>query len=226
MRKSNKILISAITVFTVVSLGCNLILKAEYDKIDFDDPYYGYSTEMLDPFKYVVLFGTGHGLTQISPGDGFRIRTTLSKQSLGWRIEGDTLTINLGMNMNENNWAPSELAKAKPVVYISAPVISGVSSTGVSCKISGLKNQGFALRQERSRVLLASNSIQNLTAQSSLLSSIEIDPRNSIDSAAISLNDSSSLIAPDSKFKFFELDADESAHLEIPMTLINQISKK
>ena len=207
-------------------LGCNLILKAEYDQIDFDDPFYGYSTEALHPFKYVVLSGTGHGLTQISPGDEFQIRTTLSKQSLGWRIAGDTLWISLGMNMNENNWAPNDLVKANPVAFITAPGISGVYSSGVNCKISGLKNQGFALRQEKSRVLLSNNSIQNLTARASRRSSIEIDPGNSIDSAAIGLNDSSSLIASDGRFKFFELDADESARLEIPMTLINQISKK
>ncbi|MPR31803.1 hypothetical protein [Salmonirosea aquatica] len=226
MQKSNKILISVVSLFTIVTLGCNVILKAQYDKIDFDDPYHGYGTEIVSPFKHVVLSGTGRGLTQILPGREFQIKTTLSERALNWKVEGDTLRVDLARNLNENNWAPNDLSKAEPVAFIIAPRVSGVYSTGVNCKVSDLKNERFTLRQEKSRVLLVNNSIQNLTAQVVLGSSLTIDQKSRIDTAAISLNDSSRLTAADDNFKRFQLQADESAHLELPMSLINIISKK
>lgn len=226
MQKSNKILISVVSLFTIVTLGCNMVLKAQYDKIDFNDPYYGYDTETVGPFKYIVLSGTGRGLTQILPGKKFQIKTTLSERTLNWKVEGDTLRVDLARNLNENNWAPDDLSKANPVTYIIAPRISGVFSIGVNCKVSDLKNQSLTLRQEKSKVLLVNNSIKNLAAQVVLGSSLTIDQKCRIDTAAISLNDSSWLTASDDNFMTFKLNADESAHLELPMSLINKISKK
>ena len=55
MKTSNKLIISLFALLFLAILGSAMVLKAEYDKIDQDDPFYGYTSEVVTGFSAVKL---------------------------------------------------------------------------------------------------------------------------------------------------------------------------
>ena len=94
MKTSNKLLIAIFTLVLFAIIGTNLILKAEYEKIDLHDPFYGYSMEKVEPYKVVALKGNGYGLIQIQQGNIFQVRVKEKhKNQVNWNLKHDTLTL-------------------------------------------------------------------------------------------------------------------------------------
>ncbi len=94
MKTSNALLIAVLVVTGLALTGFNLVLKAEYGKIDFKDPYYGYVLENLPPFKVLRLRGSYSGLAQIQQGKESQIRIReWGKKDVKWQLRGDTLEV-------------------------------------------------------------------------------------------------------------------------------------
>ncbi len=95
--KTSNILLLALFAFIFISMiGYDLGLKRNFDRIDRNDPYHGYSHDTLPPFKYIKLTGKQFGMVQILPGKNFVMRQqNLSgfphRAGLEWKVVGDTL---------------------------------------------------------------------------------------------------------------------------------------
>jgi len=94
MKTSNRLLIALLTVTLAAILSSNLVLKAEYEKIDFKDPFYGYQTAKLPPFKVVKLSGGHAGLIQLQPGTAYEVRVSAKDSNeVKWQVRNDTLEL-------------------------------------------------------------------------------------------------------------------------------------
>lgn len=83
MKPSDKLLAILVSVILITTLGNNLLLSAEYKKIDANDRLRNYKATSSQPIKPIVLKGGGYAHTQIRQGDNFEITTdTLMKTYL------------------------------------------------------------------------------------------------------------------------------------------------
>lgn len=223
MKTSNILLSVVFTMVLIAIVGSNLVLKAEYDKIDKNDPLYGYKTEAVQPFKYVRLEGKAFGLTQIHPGKKFEISALPERRLLDWKVTGDTLIFTykrdweLFVPFSEDNLI------AAPSIYITAPEIKGIMSKNVPFRIQNWKSTEMSVWQEGGALQLNGNHIENLKTQVSSGGILVFQSKNSFGNAEVQVRDSSSFKIEKNNFKSLKASVDSSAHINVPGGMIRSI---
>jgi hypothetical protein len=224
MKTSNILLTCLLAVTLLFIVGSNLVLKAEFDKIDRKDAFYGYKQETVKPFKYVKLQGKQIGITQIQPGTSYEIRFNKDRKLFDWKVIGDTLEMTYKRTWNEQ---PNQHDKLnyKPVVYILAPQISGVTTEKTTSIVKGWKNQNMIIKQSGNVMLLTDNTIHDLSALLTQGGNMKIDSNNRIENSITEVKDSSSFSTDKNIFKSFQAHVDSTGHISLPGDLYRKTLK-
>ncbi len=223
MKTSNILLIAVFSVVLLALLGSNLVLKAEYEKIDKNDPLYGFRTEAVQPFKYIRLEGKAFGLTEIHPGKTFEISATPEKRLLDWKVTGDTLVFTYKRDWELFGPFTEDNLSIAPTIYISAPEIKGITSHNVPFRIKNWKSGEMTVRQEGGALLFSDNSIDNLRTQVSSGGVLVLKSKNTFGDAEVQVRDSSSIKIENDNFKSLKASVDSSAHINIPGSMFRSM---
>ncbi|KQS33773.1 GIN domain-containing protein [Dyadobacter sp. Leaf189] len=223
MKQSNIFLIALFSLTFLVLLGSNLILKAEFNQIDLNDPFYGFRKETVKPFQYVKLGGKTFGLTEINQGDKFEVMASPEKKYYEWKIIGDTLVFNYKREWEQYGPFTEQTFNIAPNFYITAPGIKTITADNVPLRVKNWKKGDLAISMKNGVLLLTDNAIENLDTDVRSGGLIRFGGRNSIGNVNIQLRDSSSLKVEKDTFKSFKADIDTLAHIEIPGKLYEKL---
>ncbi|WP_439555868.1 hypothetical protein [Dyadobacter sp.] len=216
MKQSNIFLIALFSLTFLVLLVSNLILKAEFEQIDRNDPFYGFRKETVKPFKYVKLGGKTFGLTEISQGDKFELMASPEQKYYDWKIKGDTLVFNYKREWEQYGPFTEQTFNIAPNFYITAPGIKTITADNVPLRVKNWKNGDLAISVKNGVLLLSDNAIKNLDTDVSSGGLIKFGGVNSFEKVNIQVRDSSRLKVEKDVFKSFNAEIDSLAHIELP----------
>jgi hypothetical protein len=223
MKTSNILLVLSLSVTLLFGFSSNLVLKAEFDKINPNDPFHGYKKEALQPFKYITLGGKAFGIARIQYGQQYEIRSSVNKELLDWNIVGDTLKVTYRRNWSFDHYNPSDPFRGRPNLYITMPELSEFTSDGVTCIISDLRLDSLKVQQKGNQLLLKDSQIANLSAMLVNHGRIVLDGSNSIGNAVVTASDSSYMSARKDVFRQFRLAADSTTIVSVPGGLLKKM---
>lgn len=229
MKTSNKLLILLFALSIFLMIGSGFSLKAKFEKIDRKDPYFGYSSDLVKPFKYIKLTGNFFGYTQIEPGKKFEVRMSdfrsySNRPDITWKVIGDTLNVNYKTSGQQSSYNGNIFIGA-PHVYIIAPELSGVHSIGLMSKIQGWKNGAFSVEQKGHGVLFSNNHFSDLSINVQSGGNVKIEGQNLLGNTSVLVKDSSNLTADKDVFKTFGMKIDSAAYVSLPGSLVTKTSK-
>lgn len=226
MKTSNILLIVTVSLFFLVTLSSNLVLKSQFDKIDKDDPFYGFSKHQIKPFQYVKLQGRDVGLTEIRQGAVAEIRMITQPKYLRWDYSGDTLILTYTAEANQGYRPRGGTFGSLPSFYVITPTLKGIISDNVRCKVRNYKFEDLLVQQKGDGLLLAGSSIDNLTASVAANGYLKLAQDNQIGTADIVVHDSSALSADKDMFKLFNAKIDSSAYISMPGSMLKKMMKE
>ena len=228
MKTSNLLLLGLLLLLFIAMIGVDLSLKKEFERIDRNDPYYGYSRDSLKPFKYVKLSGSNFTLTQIQPGKQFEIRKSdfeeyTKNSKIEWEVISDTLYVNF---IKSKEYNPSfniyqELNQGVGI-YILAPKLSGINSAEIVCKVNKWPSGDFNVIQSGSGMHLLNNSFDHLDIVSRKRGYVAILDGNRLGNTKVQVRDTSSFRADKDVFKSFQMQADSMTSVTLPGSLLNK----
>lgn len=223
MKTSDKLILGLFLVTLVAILGANLVLKAEFEKIDFSDMFYKYSKESLPPFQVIHLQGQNNRLVQIQPSDNFEIRLSKGEENkMTWEVRGDTLFFSFksaARPFYRNTFS------VPPVAFIMAPSLRAIHFSEVSGKLTGWKENGLIL-QGNGKMLLQDNNLDELSVTIEGGGLLNISAENEIQKAKITVSDTSYLVVQKDIFKIIDINIDEEAHVSLPGGLFYRMTKE
>lgn len=229
MKNSNKLLIILLAVSLFAVIGSGFSLKARFEKLDRNDPYFSYKKESVKPFKHVKMTGNFFGYTQIQPGKTFEIRMAdfrnySIKPKITWTINGDTLHVHYETSEKKSPYN-DKIYWGAPQVLIIAPQLSGVQSNGLTSKIRGWQNGTMSVNQTGYGILFSDNHFDDLFIDLKAGGNLNFEAKNLLGNTKIIVNDTSSLIVDKNIFKSFHLTVDSTAHISLPGSLFGKTSK-
>jgi hypothetical protein len=223
MKTSNILLLATVSLFLLVTLCSNLILKKQFDAIDKNDPYYGFSREPLKPFHYIRLQGKGFGLTEIAPGAKAEVRMITDAKYLEWVASGDTLIVTYKADWNQGYQYRGSTFGARPSVYITTPQLKGIISDNIKCKVSNYKFGDLFVDQKGDGIFLNGSSIEKLTARVRANGYLKLDAKTAIGTADVEVRDSSGLSADKDVFGVLNVKIDSSATISMPGSMLKKM---
>lgn len=226
MKTSNILLIITVSLFFLVTLCSNLVLKNQFDKIDKNDPFYGFSKHQIKPFHYIRMQGKDVGLTEIRQGPVAEIRTITQPKYLRWDVSGDTLILTYTPEGNQGYRPRGGAFGSLPSFYVTAPELKGIISDNIRCKIKNYKFGDLMVQQKGDGLLMTGSSIDNLTARVSANGYLKLDQKNHIGTADIEVRDSSALSADKDMFKLFNAKIDSSAYISMPGSMLKKMMEE
>ncbi|MGM9508140.1 hypothetical protein ACS5NO_10445 [Larkinella sp. GY13] len=226
MKTSNKLLIALFTVGFLTLIGTNLALRAEYDKIDFKNPFHGLSTLTIKPFRVLKLEGnkTGIGLLSVQTGTQFGIHLPdKNKADFTFQSKGDTLIIRY--QAPANSWQSRVYYKfdSSPVAIIMTPALQALYTTRISCILKDIKTEKLSIVQENAGIMLTNSAIENLTVTNEQGSELHTKPTNRVGTALIISRDSSVFKAERDIFGTLALQNDSLATVNVPGGLLKKL---
>lgn len=230
MKKSNILLIALVAFSFLALIGTGLSLKSQFDKIDRNDPYYGFKKTNLENFKYVKLSGNYLGITQIQEGTKAEILINTGKLLDGnpiidWNIDNDTLMVNY-KNENDKKFPFGQyIFSQAPNVYIILPKLSAIVSNGIPTIIQGWNTDSLTIKQKNFAVILRDNTIKHLFTQTEAGAHLVIQDKNTIDHSLINAKDSSIVKIDKDVFKTFQLETDSTVKMNIPQSVIKKMKQ-
>lgn len=226
MKTSNQLLIAFLAIIFIGIISTNMVLKSEFEKIDQQDPFYGYTRENVADFRAIKLQGTFQGLIQIMPGDSFEIRVGRhGKGGMQWEVSNDTLTLS-HPSFTLPQWLNTEQVFHRvPDFYIMTPQLDAVYTRGIICKLSGWQLEKLQLTQEGSKsgITLASSSIADLEVKVSQGSLLHLEKDNRIQQAQMYIRDSSTLLTQQQSIDSLDLQVDSTAYVKLPGNLFSKL---
>lgn len=225
MKNSNKLIVGLLIAMILGIFSTNLVLKAEFDKINFKDIYHNYSQESLPSFKAVRLEGSYGGLFQIQQGNESEIRILDGNiNHLKWHVSGDTLILFYNNDWKPYNYRPGDAFNFAPTAFITSPHLQSLYAKGVNCKITGWEEMEWDLKQEgnNSGMLLSDNEIEKLSVNLEQGGLLAIGSRNDIKNANFHIQDTSSFVIEKDVFKTLVIKSDSSASIKIPGSLYHK----
>lgn len=226
MKKSNKLLLS-LAIFTFVAiLGSNLILKAEYEKFDFNDIFYGYAKASVPPFSVVKIKGNYAGLVQMQPSRDFEIRIQdASENDVEWQVYGDTLELFYHRVGNVHHYNPEYAFTFSPAAFVMAPSLRAVFVVDGAVKISGFEQDKLTTQQSgpKSGLLLTNNTFTSLESKVNGGGYLKITAQNQIRHAQLNMLDTSSLDLGKDIISSLNITADSNASVKIPGALFERV---
>jgi hypothetical protein len=224
MKASNIITIILLAMVFVAIVGSNLVLKAEYEKLDRKDPLAGYKKEVLKPFKYIKLQGKAFGLTEIRQGANYEIDMNSNPKHLSWEVKDDTLFVNYKRTWDEQWLNRDDKLKSVASIYIFSPQLLQITSDNVLCRVKGWKSEKLAIDQNGSLLTFTDNQISNLDLKLKAGNYTHINELNVFGKANVEVADSSSLVIEKDNMKAMTARFDSATHLTMPGSLFRKIS--
>jgi hypothetical protein len=228
MKTSNRLLWVLLACTMLAILGSNLVLKAEYDRIDFKDPFYGYSRESATPFSVLKLQGGYSFLVQVQPGKDFEVRVSEKEKSfVKWQVRGDTLQLTFSLEDSPFYYRVGDAFNHRPVAYISAPQLKAVHAYGSTCKLTGWQHADWILTHQglKSGMQLIDNAIDTLSATVQQGGFLQVDAKNRIGKTQVRVMDSSSFVARKDVFESVKIQADSTASVNLPGALFLKLTQ-
>jgi len=247
MKTSDKLLLFSLIVCLLTLVGSTVALKAEHDKIDFNDPFYGFVTTPIKPFKVLKIDGgtIGASPTGIFPsgsaggpqptndsytsvgiqaGKTVEIRTRQDANiRFTHRMIGDTLLIQYEPEFYPRRISADEAFETTPFLYVIAPSIQGLIATKTTCKLAGLTTDNLAISATNARVCLDNSSINSLIATGQSGSLLQTAATNHIRRATITSRDSTGFVAVRDVFGSLSLQNDSTAVVKVPAALLKKL---
>ncbi|UFH57634.1 hypothetical protein [Spirosoma sp. KNUC1025] len=247
MKTSDKLLIGSLVLGLLTLVGSTMALRAEHDTIDFNDPFYGYTSTPVKPFSILKIEGNpsgilpqgtapigSNGITEnpydsyttlgIQVGTSFEIRTPKANTiKFIHRSVGDTLLIRYEHEFYARRISADEAFAAPPFAYIIAPAIRQLIASRTTCKLTGLKAETISIQATNARLLLSHSLINQLTSTAQTGSILQISATTHIHAATITSRDSSSFRADGSGFDALKLQNDSTAILKLPASLLTKL---
>ncbi|MFC5407990.1 hypothetical protein ACFPMF_01625 [Larkinella bovis] len=226
MKTSNKLLITLFVVGLLTLVGANVALRAEYDQIDFKNPFYGLSTQKIQPFRVLKLEGdkTGVGLLSVQTGNTFEIHLPdKSKHQFTYQSNGDTLTIRYRPENGAGKSRPSYSFTSSPAAVIVAPALEALYTTQISCSLNKVETGNLVLVQKNAGVLLSNSTIGNLTVSNTEGSDLHTRAINQIKTAQITASDSSTVLVERDIFGSLTLETDSLTTVKLPGGLLKKL---
>ncbi|RAJ92283.1 hypothetical protein LX87_05252 [Larkinella arboricola] len=225
MKTSNKLLIALFLAGFLTLIGTNMALRAEYDKIDFNNPFHGLSSLPVKPFRVLKLEGgkTGIGLLNVQTGKQYGIHLPeKNKEDFKFQSKGDTLIVRY---QPPDAWQSSYRYKfdANPVAIIMTPTLDALHTTRISCILKEVRTDKLTVVQERAGVMLTNSTIGTLTVTDTQGSDLHAKPTNRIGTALITSRDSSNLLVEHDVFGTLTLETDSLATVKVPGGLLKKL---
>jgi len=248
MKTSDTLLVSCLIIGILTLVGSTVALRTEHDKIDFTDPFYGYQTTAVKPFKVLRIEGRKSGLLPLgtapvgsngiseNPNDSyttvgiqggkafeFRLQKN-NKIPFTYRSIGDTLLIRYEPEFYSRRITADEAFSSPPFAYIIAPNIQQLIASRTTCKIAGLRTETVSIQAINARLLLSNSTINQLTSTGQRGSIVQTAATNRIHFATITSHDSTSFIAERNVFGSIILQNDSTAIIKIPASLLTKLN--
>lgn len=223
MKISTILFTLTVTCFILFTLGSNILLQTEFSKIDKRDPFYGFVSHAVKPFKYVLLKGVGVGLTQISNSSAAEIKLNIDRKYLEWSVSQDTLTVTYLADKINARPPVGNTFDSRPAIYISAPRINGVSSRNIKCRIKDLRADHLTIDQTGEGIALKDNSIGTLSATLQKGAFVLVYSHNEIGDSHLQVHDSSSFESVKDVFGRFHATVDNTARLSVPGSVLRKM---
>lgn len=223
MKTSNILLLLTVSLFFLVTLCSNLVLKNQFDKIDKKDLFYGFSKHPVKPFQYIRLQGKGFGLTEIRQGTAPEIRMVTLDRYLQWETSGDTLVLTYKADWNQGYQIKGGGFGSLASIYVITPELKGIISDNVRCKVRSCKFKDFVVHQKGDGLSLTNSSMDKLTALVASNGYLKLDSETRIGTADIEVRDSSTLSADEDMFTKFNAKIDSSAYISMPGSMLKKM---
>jgi hypothetical protein len=229
MKKSNVIFASLFSLLLLLVIGSNLVLKAEYDSINFNDPFYGYSPQQIQPFQVVHLVGHIPGVVKVIKGDGYKLHVWQQHLArLQWQLKGDTLEIRYldpEVPKGSNVIKKEQGYLSTPMLFVTAPSLRAVETTCITY-LSGWQEEAVKVTASVNDLYLEDNAFQRLSLTHKQGSQVTIRPSNQISSALISLHDSSGMVVEKDVFDSVRVSNDQTARINVPMSVLQKMTQE
>jgi len=225
MKTSNQLLIGLIVIIFAAIFGTATVLKGEYEKIDKDDPFYGYVTDSLADFSAIKLKGKYPNLIQIQAGNQFEIKMRDSKPlRMKWTIRNDTLVLTYPESDFPDWFKVQGTLAGRAGIYIIAPQLTSVQTKLTTCKLTGwnLANLELIQQGENSGMALTESNIGNLSATVTQGGMMRIEQSSKIEQATVEVQDISTFTVRPSAVDSISIQADSTAQVQIPGYLLHQ----
>jgi hypothetical protein len=247
MKTSDKLLAGSLVVGLLTLVGSTVALRAEHDKIDFNDPFYGYTVKAVKPFKVLKIEGSRSGILSpgtapigssgipekpydsyttlaLQVGKAFEIRTPKTNTiKFTHRSVGDTLFIHYEHEFYARRISADEAFAAPPFAYIIAPAIEQLIATRTTCKIQGLRAETVSIQATSARLLLSNCLISQLNSMAQTGSILQLLASSHIHAASITSRDSSSFGTDGNGIDSLQFHNDSTAILKLPASLLARI---
>ena len=228
MKNSNRLVLLILLIFFGAIFGTSMILKQEFEKIDFDNPFYGLSRNELPAFSAVKLQGDYHGLVEIQPGEKYEILKPDSWNIFQWEVRQDTLFLHYtGEARGGRYYSEQTLSKPSAAAYVLAPSVSSVVSEGMSCRIANMSADSFHARfdGDSGGISFKDNTFKTLSAQSGDKGILQFENDNRIDKALINAEDESLVTILGQEIDSLQLLAGPQAKVLLPGALLEKIKR-
>ncbi|CAN5305187.1 hypothetical protein BH23BAC1_BH23BAC1_23940 [soil metagenome] len=227
MKKSDKLILGLFIVMVMGIFSTNMILKAEFDKINFKDIYHNYSQQSLTYFKNIRLEGSYGGLIQIQKGQETEIRILKGNVNhFHWEIVGDTLILIYNNDWKPYNYRTEDAFDLEPTAFIIAPELKSITAKGVNCKLTDWEEREWKLIHQghNSGMFLSNNKIETLQADLKQGGLLSIGSKNSIKNANFQIQDTSSFVIEKDVFEVLNIRTDPKASIRIPGSLYQKLA--
>lgn len=223
MKTSHILFLTTISLFVTFTLGINWILKSDFEKLDKTDPYVGFSSHPLKPFKYVKLHGTGFGLTEIRTDKAPELKMIIAPNFIDWKVSNDTLTIFYKPDWKRNNMIIGSDYESRPSIYVFTPELAGITSDQIRSRVMRAKTPRLDIHQNGDGMLIMRSEISEIHANIKSNGYLRFHALNNPVNADITVSDSSSFQSDKDIFKRFNASVDSTAHLNVPGSLIPKL---
>ena len=229
MKTSNRLLLGLLVVVFVAIGATAMVLKAEFEKIDKGDPFYGYTLESPPPFRAVKLTGNYQRLVQVQPSSEYAIRMDKhSKNGVTWDVSGDTLIVSFDFptKPQPNFYYYYTIYRRSAGVYITLPDLSSLTTQGITTKLTEWQQDSLQLATQGNQrgVMLTKNQINRLSATTTHGGLIFLESDNAIAYAQVSVQDSSAFTVKYSAVDSLALQMDSTASVELPGALLDKVT--
>lgn len=219
MKKSNILLLS-LAIFTFITiLASNLVLKAEYERFDFNDVFHGYGKTAIPSFSVVKIKGNYAGLVQVQASRDFEIRIhDVSRDDVEWELNGDTLELFYHRAGSAHHYSLDYAFKFSPAAFVMAPSLCAVYLEDCAGKISGFEQDNLITNQNgfKSGILMTNNVFKSVNSDVNGGGFLKIGGENQIRKAHVNVRDSSSFDLEKDIISSLSINADTNASVKIP----------
>jgi hypothetical protein len=224
MKTSNTLLIITLSIFFLVTLSSNFILKKQFDKIDKNDRFHGYSKHPVGTFKYIHLKGKGFALTEIQQGPVPQIRMITPSKYIEYKNVGDTLVLNYKPDWKQM-YTGRDASYLSASIYIITPKLEGIINDSIQARVNNFKFDNLVLRQNGDATVIQNSSVRNLKARIAHKGYLKFDQRSRVEKADIDIIDQSTFNAEKDIFGDVSPVIDSAAYISLPGSMLKKLIK-